>query len=70
VQQTYFNPNGFQYKKNFPPIAVLAKNILEEKENQSTSQAIKRKLAEDKKNNTESISVQVLRWSMTTLQDN
>jgi hypothetical protein len=54
VQQTYFNPNGFQYKKNFPPIAVLAKNILEEKENQSTSQAIKRKLAEDKKNNTES----------------
>ena len=53
MKQTYFNPNGFQYKKNLPPIAVLAKNILEEKENQSTSQATKRKHEQDKKNKTE-----------------
>ena len=53
MKQTYFNPNGFQYKKNLPPITVLAKNILEEKKNQSTSQATKRKHEQDKKNKTE-----------------
>jgi hypothetical protein len=49
VQQTYFNPNGFQYKKDLPPIAVLAKNILEEKENQSNRQATIRQQEKDKK---------------------
>jgi hypothetical protein len=29
------NPNGFQYKNDLPPVAVLAKKILEEKANQS-----------------------------------
>ena len=37
VQNTYFNPNGFMFKKDLPPIALLAKKILEEKENQTAS---------------------------------
>jgi hypothetical protein len=48
VQHTYFNLNGFQHKKDLPSLAVLAKNTLEEKKSQSTSQAIKRKYEKDK----------------------
>jgi len=41
VEHTYFNPNGFQYKKDLPPVAVLAKKILEEKANQTSSESLK-----------------------------
>ena len=42
MEHTYFNPNGFQYKKDLPPVAVLAKKILEEKANQTSSESLKR----------------------------
>ena len=41
MEHTYFNPNGFQYKKDLPPVAVLAKKILEEKANQTSSESLK-----------------------------
>ena len=39
----YFSQTDFQHKKDLPPVAVLAKNIVMEKENQNNSLATKRK---------------------------
>jgi len=49
VERTYFNPNYFCWKKDLPPVAEIAKKILEEKKNQTNSQALKRKIEQDKK---------------------
>ena len=49
VERTYFNPNSFSWKKDLPPVAEIAKKILEEKKNQTNSQALKRKIEQDKK---------------------
>ena len=46
----YFSHTDFQHKKDLPPVAVLAKNIVMEKENQFKSQATKRKYEQVKKN--------------------
>ena len=43
VEKTHFNPNSFSWKKDLPPVAELAKKFLEEKKNQTNSQALKRK---------------------------
>jgi hypothetical protein len=43
VERTYFNPNYFCWKKDLPPVAEIAKKILEEKKNQTKSQALKQK---------------------------
>ena len=39
---------SFTRKKDLPPVAVLAKKILEEKTNQTPSQTVKRKFEVDK----------------------
>ena len=49
MERTYFNPNSFSWKKDLPPVAEIAKKILEEKKNQTNSQALKRKIEQDKK---------------------
>ena len=49
VEKTHFNPNSFSWKKDLPPVAELAKKILEEKKNQTNSQALKRKHKKDRK---------------------
>ena len=46
----YFSQTDFQHKKDLPPLAVLAKNIVMEKENQFKSQATKKKHEQVKKN--------------------
>ena len=40
---------GRIWKKDLPPIALLAKKIMEEKANQTTSQALKRRHEKDRK---------------------
>ena len=49
----YFSHTDFQHKKDLPPVAVLAKNIVMEKENQFKSQTTKRKHEQVKKNRVE-----------------
>ena len=50
VERTYFNPNSFSGKKDLPPVAeIVKKKMLEEKKNQTNSQALKRKIEQDKK---------------------
>ena len=49
VQTTYFNPNGFAWKKNLPPVAELAKKIVEEKEQQLNRVTMKRKHDKERK---------------------
>jgi hypothetical protein len=49
VATNYFSHTDFQHKKDLPPVAVLAKNIVMEKENQFKSGATKRKHEMNKK---------------------
>ena len=49
VQKIYFNPTDFIWKKDVPPVAELARKIMEEKDNQTKSQSLKRQHEKDKK---------------------